>query len=107
MICSGGVNIYPVDIEEVLDTHPAILESAVIGVPDERWGEAVKAFVVLKKGQSLTEDEVIRYCKANLANYQVPKSVSFVSELPKNAAGKVVKAELRKPYWAEEGLRFE
>jgi acyl-CoA synthetase (AMP-forming)/AMP-acid ligase II len=99
MICSGGVNIYPSDIEAILHVHPKILESAVIGVPDDKWGEAVKAIIVFKEGQDLSEQEVIQHCKANLAGYQVPKSVDFVSSIPRNPSGKVLKKELRKPYW--------
>ncbi len=99
MICSGGVNIYPMDVEEVLHTHPKVHESAVIGVPDERWGESVLAIVVLKPGESLTEEDLIRYCKDNVASYQAPKLVEFVEELPRNPSGKVLKRELREPYW--------
>ncbi len=99
MICSGGVNIYPSDIEAVLLSHPAVLESAVIGVPDPRWGEAVKAVVVLREEQVVSEEGLIQYCKANLAGYQVPKSIDFVLALPRNPSGKVLKRELRAPYW--------
>ncbi|MBI5249681.1 MAG: AMP-binding protein [Desulfomonile tiedjei] len=99
MICSGGVNIYPMDIEEVLHSHGMIREAAVIGVPDSKWGEAVMAFVVLKEGEEMTEADVIRYCKAHLAGYQVPKSVQFISALPRNPSGKTLKRELREPYW--------
>lgn len=100
MICSGGVNIYPMDIEEVLHSHGRILEAAVIGVPDSKWGEAVMAVVVLKEGGEMTEADVIRYCKAHLAGYQVPKSVQFISALPRNPSGKTLKRELREPYWS-------
>jgi fatty-acyl-CoA synthase/long-chain acyl-CoA synthetase len=99
MICSGGVNIYPSDIEAILLSHPGILESAVIGVPDPKWGEAVKAVVVLREGQGASEKELIQYCSANLAGYQVPKSVEFVQSLPRNPSGKVLRKELRAPYW--------
>jgi acyl-CoA synthetase (AMP-forming)/AMP-acid ligase II len=99
MICSGGVNVYPSDIEAILHSHPKILESAVIGVPDIKWGEAVKAIVVLKQGKEMTEEDVIKYCKENLAGYQVPKSADFVSSVPRNPSGKVLKKELREPYW--------
>jgi acyl-CoA synthetase (AMP-forming)/AMP-acid ligase II len=104
MICSGGVNIYPSDIEVILNSHPKILESAVIGVPDRKWGEAVKAVVVLREGKQMSKEEVIQYCKSNLAGYQVPKSVDFVLSLPRNPSGKVLKKELRAPYWeGQEG----
>jgi long-chain acyl-CoA synthetase len=101
MIISGGENIYPKEIEEVLYTHPSILEAAVIGVPDEKWGEAVKAVVVLKEGKKATEEEIIEFCKENLASYKKPKSVDFVETLPRTPSGKVLKPELRKRYWKE------
>jgi long-chain acyl-CoA synthetase len=99
MIISGGENIYPREIEEVLYRHPAVLEAAVIGVPDEKWVEAVKAILVLRSGASLTEAEVIDFCKAHLASYKKPKSVEIRTELPKSPAGKILKKELREPYW--------
>jgi fatty-acyl-CoA synthase/long-chain acyl-CoA synthetase len=99
MICSGGVNIYPMDVEEVLHSHPKIQESAVIGVPDDTWGESVLAMVVLRSGSSMTEEEVIRYCKDNMASYQAPKSVKFIEALPRNPSGKVLKRELREFFW--------
>ena len=98
MIISGGHNIYPAELEEVLYTHPKILEAAVIGVPDPEWGESVKAIVVPKAGETLTEAEVIEYCKHNLASYKKPKSVELVGELPRNVTGKVLKRELREKY---------
>jgi acyl-CoA synthetase (AMP-forming)/AMP-acid ligase II len=98
MIISGGHNIYPAELEEVLYTHPKILEAAVIGVPDPEWGESVKAIVVPKAGETLTEAEVIEYCKQNLASYKKPKSVELVGELPRNVTGKVLKRELREKY---------
>ncbi|MCL5266410.1 MAG: long-chain-fatty-acid--CoA ligase [Chloroflexi bacterium] len=99
MIISGGENIYPREIEEVLYRHPAVLEAAVIGTPDERWGEAVKALVVLKSGATATEAEIIEHCKINLASYKKPKSVEFVESLPKTPTGKILKRELREKYW--------
>jgi fatty-acyl-CoA synthase len=96
MLISGGENIYPKEIEEVLYTHPAILEAAVVGVPDEKWGETVKAYIVLRNGKTLTETEVIDYCMGKLASYKKPRHVEFVGELPRNAAGKILKTELRK-----------
>lgn len=98
MIISGGENIYPVEIEDVLHSHPKITEAAVIGVFDEKWGESVKAIVVLKEGEKMSVEEVISYCAQNLASYKKPKSVDFTGELPKNAAMKVLKTELRKKY---------
>jgi acyl-CoA synthetase (AMP-forming)/AMP-acid ligase II len=98
LIVSGGENIYPREIEEVLYHHPKIQEAAVIGVPDPLWGESVNAIVVLKKGETMKEEEVIEYCKNHLASYKKPKSVEFVEALPRNPSGKVLKTELREPY---------
>jgi fatty-acyl-CoA synthase len=92
MIISGGENVYPAEIENVLHAHPAVREAAVVGVPDERWGEACLAFVVL--GGEATEDELLGHCRASLARYKIPKSVRFVDSLPRNALDKVVKSEL-------------
>jgi acyl-CoA synthetase (AMP-forming)/AMP-acid ligase II len=98
MIISGGENIYPTEVEEVLCKHPKILECAVIGVHDEEWGESVKAVVVCKQGEKLTEEEVVEFCKGHLASYKKPKSVDFVDALPRNAVGKVLKTVLREKY---------
>ena len=99
MIISGGENIYPREIEEVLARHPAVREVAVIGVPDDQWGEAIKAVVSLVAGQDATEDELIAFCRSNIASYKKPKSVDFVDEIPKNNYGKIMKRSLREPYW--------
>jgi acyl-CoA synthetase (AMP-forming)/AMP-acid ligase II len=99
MIISGGENIYPREIEETLIQHPAVREVAVIGVPDEKWGESVKAVVSLVPGQTVTEEELINFCKARLASYKKPKSVDFIEQIPKNNYGKVMKRELRERYW--------
>ena len=101
LIISGGENIYPREIEEVLARHRAVREVAVIGVPDAQWGEAVKAVVALAAGQEVTEAELIAYCKEHIASYKKPKLVDFIDELPKNNYGKIVKRELRAPYWQE------
>jgi fatty-acyl-CoA synthase len=98
MFISGGENVYPAEMENVLFSHPAIAEVTVIGMKDEKWGEVGCAIVALKPNQTLTEQEVIDFCKSHLAKYKVPKSVVFVSALPRNAAGKVLKTELRKQY---------
>jgi fatty-acyl-CoA synthase len=95
MVISGGVNIYPREIEDYLATHPAILEAAVIGVPDPEWGETVHAFVVARAGRALTERDVIEFCRAGLADYKRPRRVAFLPELPRNPTGKVLKRELR------------
>jgi acyl-CoA synthetase (AMP-forming)/AMP-acid ligase II len=95
MIITGGENIYPREIEEVLYAHPKILEAAVIGLPDPTWGERIQAVVALKEGESLTEQEVIDYCKGHIASFKKPKSVEFVERLPRSPAGKVLKRILK------------
>src|SRR5579883_2381848 len=101
MIISGGVNIYPAEIEATLVAHPAVADVAVIGVPDEQWGEAVKAVVELRPGASASAEELIAFCKARLADYKKPRSVDFVEKLPRNPAGKLLKRAIREPYWKE------
>jgi acyl-CoA synthetase (AMP-forming)/AMP-acid ligase II len=98
LIVRGGENISPEEVENVLYTHPAIEEAAVIGVPDLEWGQEPRAVVVLKKGQTATEDEIIEFCRAKLAGFKRPRSVVFVNELPKTSVGKVVRKDLRKQY---------
>jgi fatty-acyl-CoA synthase len=95
MFISGGENVYPAEVENVIYEIPQVSEAAVIGVADEKWGEVGLALVVLKPGQILSEVEVLDYCRAKLARYKVPKSVVFIDKLPRNAAGKVLKGELR------------
>ena len=99
MIISGGKNIYPREIEELLYRHEAILEATVIGVPDDYWGESVKALVVLKEGMEASEEEIIGFCKDNLASYKKPQSVEFRKALPKNPTGKILKRVIREAYW--------
>jgi long-chain acyl-CoA synthetase len=105
MIISGGENIYSREIEDVILKHPAVFEVAVIGVPDEKWGESIKAIVALKQGQKATGEEIINFCKDHLASYKKPKSVEFIDAIPKNPYGKVLKRELREKYWAGETRR--
>ena len=99
MIISGGENIYPREVEEILYQHPSIQEVAVFGIPDPYWIEKVHAVIVLKKGASSTSDEIIDFCKKYIAHYKVPKSVEFADILPKNPQGKILKKELREKYW--------
>jgi fatty-acyl-CoA synthase len=102
MILTGGENVYSTEVENVLYMHPAILEAAVVGAPDEKWGEMVKAIVVLKEGMEATEEEIIGFCKEKLARYKAPKSVEFYPALPKTGSGKIAKRELREKYWRDD-----
>jgi long-chain acyl-CoA synthetase len=95
MIIAGGYNIYPVELDDVLMGHPKILEACTIGIPHEYRGETVKAFIVVKEGEQLTEAEVVTYCKENLAAYKVPKIIEFIGELPKSAVGKILRRKLK------------
>ena len=99
MIVSGGTNIYPAEVEGVILQMEGIADVGVIGVPDEKWGEQVKAVVVLKKGTSLSEEAVISFCKQRLAGFKVPKSVDYVDSIPRNPVGKMLKKDLRERYW--------
>jgi len=99
MIVSGGENIYPAEVENAVFGHPAVADVAVIGVPDDKWGETVKAVVVLKPGADKDEASIIAYAREKVAAYKVPKSIDFVEAIPRNASGKVLRRELRKPYW--------
>jgi acyl-CoA synthetase (AMP-forming)/AMP-acid ligase II len=99
MIISGGENIYSREVEEVLYMHPAVIEAAVVGTPDEKWGESVKAVLVLKPGASASEEEIIDFCKEHLASYKKPRSVEFWDGLPRTGSGKVRKNEIRERYW--------
>jgi long-chain acyl-CoA synthetase len=100
MIVSGGENIYSVEVESAVSLHPAVASVAVIGVPDERWGEAVKALVILREGVACAEKEIIDFCRTRLAAYKLPKSVEFLDEFPMTATGKISKKNLSAPYWA-------
>jgi long-chain acyl-CoA synthetase len=99
MIVSGGENVYPAEVENALMTHPDVADVAVIGVPDDRWGEAVKAIVVPAAGAEPSEDALIAHTRERLAGFKLPKSVDFATELPRNPSGKLLKRELREPYW--------
>lgn len=99
MIITGGFNVYSTEVEAAMLTHPAIQECAVLGVPDEKWGEAIKAVVELKADQSVDAQALIAHCKAALGSVKAPKSVDFIDEIPRSPVGKVLKRELRKRYW--------
>ena len=99
MIIAGGVNIYPAEIEAALEEHADINDVAVFGIPDEEWGEAVHAILVLRKGANLSKDEITAYARTKLAGYKVPRSLSFMDEIPRNGSGKILKRDLRKPFW--------
>jgi fatty-acyl-CoA synthase len=99
MILTGGENVYSTEVENVLYMHPAILECAVVGVPDQKWGEVIKGIVVVKPGQKVTEQEIIQFCKDKMAHYKAPKSIDFIKSLPKTGSGKIHKKGLRDKYW--------
>lgn len=101
LIVSGGENVYPIEIEHVISSHPDVLEVAVVGVPDDRWGEAVKAIVVLRAGRSVPSHTILSYCRTRLAGYKIPKSIEFAAGLPRNSMGKLLKNELRKSFWGD------
>ncbi|MOA12834.1 Long-chain-fatty-acid--CoA ligase FadD13 [compost metagenome] len=99
MIISGGFNVYPSEVEQVLWSHPAVRDCAVIGVPDETWGEAVKAVIELNEGQTVDADALIALCKEKLGSVKAPKSVDVIEALPRSPVGKVLKKDLRARYW--------
>lgn len=105
MIITGGVNVYPVEIEGVLVQMEGVKDAAVIGIPDKQWGEAIKALIVKKPDSSVTEDSIIAYCREKLAKYKVPKSVDFVDSIPRTLTGKILKKDLRKAYWDEGDIQ--
>jgi len=100
MIISGGENIYPAEVESAICDHPDVAEVAVIGVPDDQWGEAVKAVVVMKPGRAASAADIIRFTRERIAGYKTPKSVEFIAALPRNATGKILRRHLREPHWA-------
>jgi long-chain acyl-CoA synthetase len=99
MIVSGGENIYPAEVENVLAKHPGVADVAVIGVPDDKWGEAVKAVVVRDANSDATDQDLITFAREHLAGFKLPKSVDFIDALPRNPSGKLLKREIRAPYW--------
>lgn len=102
MILSGGENIYPAEVENALFAHPDVADAAAVGIPDEKWGEAVKGIVVLKPGKSTTPEDIIAHTKSLIAGFKTPKSIDFVDELPRNASGKILRRQLREPFWADQ-----
>lgn len=103
MIITGGENVYGPEVESVLFEHPGIADAAIIGVPDDQWGESVKAIVVA--GTELDPAEIIAFCRTQLAGYKCPRTVDFVDELPRNASGKILKNQLREPYWKDRARK--
>ncbi|MCY1358882.1 Long-chain-fatty-acid--CoA ligase [compost metagenome] len=99
MIISGGFNVYPTEVEATLYQHPDVLEACVISVPDDTWGESVKAVVTLRPGREASAQQLIAHCRERIADYKSPRSVDFVAELPKNASGKLARKIVRERYW--------
>jgi fatty-acyl-CoA synthase len=99
MIISGGENIYPAEVESALCDHPDVAEAAVVGIPDDKWGEAVKAIVVMKPGKSSTATDIINFTRTRIAGFKTPKTVDFIEALPRNPSGKILRRNLRDPYW--------
>jgi long-chain acyl-CoA synthetase len=106
MIITGGENVYPKETEDVLYEHPAVMECVVVSAPDEQWGERVQAVVVLKKGETATTEDLIKFCRSKLAGYKCPKSVEFWDELPKTAVGKIPRNEVKKRFWQAAGKQI-
>jgi acyl-CoA synthetase (AMP-forming)/AMP-acid ligase II len=103
MVVTGGENVYPAEVENVLGGHPSILEVAVIGVPDDKYGEALLAVTALKQDASLTQQDLLVFCRDKIAGYKIPRQLKIVDALPRNASGKILKTALREPYWADKG----
>jgi long-chain acyl-CoA synthetase len=106
MIITGGENVYSAEVEEAVYSHPAVAECAVIGIPDPQWGERVHAVVRCKDGMDVSEATLVEHCRARIANYKLPRSISFTEQpLPLSGAGKILKTELRKPFWEGQARR--
>jgi len=108
MIISGGANIYPAEIEDCLHRHPSVQDCAVFGVPDPMWGERIHAAIVLKAGSTCTQKEITEFSRKLIADYKVPKEVSFhkAEDFPRDSAGKVLKRQLREPYWKNQASKL-
>ena len=106
MFISGGENVYPVEIENVIYELEGVLENAVVGIPHDKWGEVGRAYVVLKEGANLDEGAIIEHCDTQLAGFKVPRSIEFRDELPHNGAGKILKRALREPFWRGRDRRL-
>ena len=100
MVVTGGENVYPAEVEKVLGGHPSIREVAVIGIPDEKYGEALLAIAALKPDGRLSQEELLEFCREKIAGYKIPRQLKIVEALPRNASGKILKTALREPYWA-------
>ncbi len=103
MIISGGENVYPAEVEDAIYSHPDVTDVAVVGVPDEKWGEAIKAFVVVKNNADISADQIIDFTRTRIARFKCPKSIDFIDVLPRNMSGKILRRELREPYWKDKG----
>ncbi len=103
MVVSGGENIYPVEVENAIAEHDAVADVAVIGVPDDKFGEALLAFVVTRPDRDLTTEDMIEFCRDKIAGYKIPRQLQLVEELPRNPSGKILKKILREPYWGDRG----
>ncbi|MBT5103866.1 MAG: fatty acid--CoA ligase, partial [Porticoccaceae bacterium] len=99
---SGGENVYPAEVEDAVYSHPDVEDVAVIGVPDEKWGEAIKAFVVAKDNSEVSADDIIRFARTRIAKFKCPKTINFIDSLPRNPSGKILRRELREPYWKDK-----
>lgn len=106
MIVTGGYNVYPREVEDALAAHPAVREVVVVGIPDDKWGEAVAAFVALRPGLTAEDAELIAFTRTKLAGYKVPKSVHFIAEIPKSPVGKLLRRAVRDPFWAGRERRI-
>jgi acyl-CoA synthetase (AMP-forming)/AMP-acid ligase II len=102
VIITGGENVSSIEVEDAIFSHAAVSEVAVIGVPDDRWGETIKALIVPVEGETVTEEEIVTWCKQRLARYKAPTSVEFRDAIPRTATGKVQKFKLREPYWRDK-----